>query len=116
MRDTAVKRTRNGAEAVKETALADFLPYSRHVDDQTIGTKDGYVFQVLKVDGFAFETADQSEINHLKRVRNTLLMSIGSSRIGLYYHVIRRQVYGYPKPDFRRVLRRARHRLGTPAL
>ena len=87
MRDTAVKRTRNGAEAVKETALADFLPYSRHVDDQTIGTKDGYVFQVLKVDGFAFETADQSEINQLKRVRNTLLMSIGSSRIGLYYHV-----------------------------
>ena len=100
MRDTAVKRTRNGAEAVKETALADFLPYSRHVDDQTIGTKDGYVFQVLKVDGFAFETADQSEINQLKRVRNTLLMSIGSSRIGLYYHVIRREVYGYPKPDF----------------
>ena len=73
------------------------MPYSRHVDDETIGTKDGYVFQVLKVDGFAFETADQSEINQLKRVRNTLLMSIGSSRIGLYYHVIRREVFGYPK-------------------
>lgn len=100
MRNTAVNRTRYGAEAVKETAMADFLPYTRHVDDQTIGTKDGYVFQVIKVDGFAFETADQSEINHLKRVRNTLLMSIGTSRIGLYYHIIRREVYGYPESNF----------------
>jgi len=100
MSNTAVKRTRHGAQAVKESAVAEFLPYSRHVDDETIGTKDGYVFQVIKVDGFAFETADQAQINHLKRVRNTLLMSIGTSRIGLYYHVIRRQVYGGPKPHF----------------
>ena len=100
MNNSAVKRTRNGKEAVKETALTDFLPYSRHVDDETVGTKDGFVFQVIKVDGFAFETADQSEINHLKRVRNTLLMGIGSSRVALYYHVIRREVYGYPEPNF----------------
>ena len=100
MSKLAQNRTRYGRQALRETALSDFLPYTRHVDDHTIGTKDGYVFQVIKLDGFSFETADQSELNHLKNVRNTLLRSLASSRHAIYYHVLRREVQGYPKPNF----------------
>jgi len=100
MISAALKQTRQGTRAIKETALSEFLPYSRHVDDETISTKDGYVFQVIKLDGFAFETADQSQINHLKRVRNTLLMGLASSRFALNYHIVRREVFDYPEPRF----------------
>ncbi len=100
MISAALKQTRQGTRAIKETTLSEFLPYSRHVDDETISTKDGYVFQVIKLDGFAFETADQSQINHLKRVRNTLLMGLASSRFALNYHIVRREVFDYPEPRF----------------
>ena len=86
----AFKRTGNGNEALNEVALGEFLPYTRHVDDYTIATKDGYLFQVIQLDGYAFETADQAELNHRKNVRNTLWRGLASSRFALYHHIIRR--------------------------
>ena len=100
MKSLALKKTRNGAEMLREGSLAEFLPYTRHVDDATVATKDGYLFQVIKIDGFAFETADASELNHLKNVRNTMLRGIATSRHALYHHVIRRAASGYPGGDF----------------
>ena len=100
MKSLALKKTRNGAEMLREGSLAEFLPYTRHVDEATVATKDGYLFQVIKIDGFAFETADASELNHLKNVRNTMLRGIATSRHALYHHVIRRAARGYPGGDF----------------
>ena len=100
MTNLALKQTRHGGAASRETAVSSFLPYTRHVDDTTIATKDGYLFQVIALDGIAFETADQSTLNHLKVVRNTLWRSIASSRHALYHHVIRRKVNDYPESDF----------------
>ena len=68
----ALKQTRLGPTASQERTVSAFLPYTRHVDDTTIATKDGFLFQVIALDGIAFETADQSTLNHLKTVRNTL--------------------------------------------
>ncbi len=68
------------------------LPYTRHVDDHTVATKDGYLLQVIQLDGVAFETADHAMLNHLKEVRNTLLRGLASSRHALYHHIIRREV------------------------
>ncbi len=89
-----------GRIAAKELSIATFLPYARHVDKHTISTKDGLLFQCLKVDGFSFETADQADINILKRMRETLLRSIADSRFALYHHIIRREVNQYPDGVF----------------
>ena len=101
MTTLAMKKTRHGSTASQEKSVADFLPYARHIDDSTIVTKNGYLFQTLTIDGIAFETADQSTLNHLKTVRNTLWRSIASSRYALYHHVIRRKVSDYPNGRYR---------------
>ena len=100
MTSLALKRTRHGKTANQELAVSAHLPFTRHVDDATIGTKDGFLFQVIALDGIAFETADQSTLNHLKSVRNTLWRSIASSRHALYHHIIRRKVSDYPQATF----------------
>ena len=96
MTTLACKKTRHGTTASQEKSVAEFLPYARHIDDATIVTKNGYLFQTIAIDGIAFETADQSTLNHLKSVRNTLWRSIASSRYALYHHVVRRKVSDYP--------------------
>ena len=96
----ALKKTKHGKTASQEQVVSSFLPYTRHVDDSTIATKDGFLFQVIAIDGIAFETADQSTLNHLKTVRNTLWRSIASSRHALYHHVVRRKVEDYPTSDY----------------
>lgn len=47
MTSLARKQTQHGATAARETSVATFLPYTRHVDNTTIATKDGYLFQVI---------------------------------------------------------------------
>ena len=91
MAKLALKQTRHGATASRETAVSAFLPYTRHVDDTTIATKDGYLFQVIAIDGIAFETADQSTLNHLKVVRNTLWRSIACIT---HFNIISKYIIG----------------------
>ena len=100
MNVAAVSRTRNGKAAARELDVGDFIPFTHHVDDHTIATKDGYLLQVIRIDGFAWETADQAQINQLARERNALLRGLGSSRFALYQHIIRRQVSIYPDGAF----------------
>lgn len=78
--------------APKEVAIGDRLPYARHLDDVTLQTRDGLLVQMLKIDGFPFETADDDELNYRKQVRETLLRGIANSRLTLYHHVVRREV------------------------
>ncbi|MEZ5955695.1 MAG: VirB4 family type IV secretion system protein [Hyphomonadaceae bacterium] len=76
----------------REKAISEMLPYTRHVNDGTLLTRDGSLMQVIKIDGLAFETADGDDLNYRKTVRNTMLRAVASSRLNLYHHVIRRQV------------------------
>ncbi len=97
--NSAVRRTRNGKVATREVGVSAFIPYTHHVDDHTIATKDGYLLQILKIDGFAWETADQDQINQLAHERNTLLRGLGNSRFALYHHIIRREMSMSIYPD-----------------
>ncbi|HEY5409502.1 MAG TPA: VirB4 family type IV secretion system protein [Caulobacteraceae bacterium] len=78
--------------APREAAIGDKLPYAGHLDPQTIATRDGQLIQVLKLEGFAAETAGDEELSYRKAVRETLLRGAASSRLALYHHVVRRQV------------------------
>ena len=88
----ALALTTHGKVAAQEKDVADFLPYTRHVDPATLATKNNGLFQVIKLEGFPFETADDLTLEALKEVRNTLTIGLASARHILYHHVIRRRV------------------------
>jgi type IV secretion system protein VirB4 len=76
----------------REQQAGSRLPYARHVDDNTIETRDGMLMQVIHLAGLPFETADTDELNYRKAVRDTLLRGLASSRFAIYHHVVRREV------------------------
>src|SRR3546814_2601011 len=47
----------------REAPAGRHLPYSHHVDANTIATRDGLLMQVIALRGLLFETADTDEIN-----------------------------------------------------
>ena len=97
----SIKKTTRGKIALNEAKSSNFIPYTHHIDDQTLATKNGYLLQIIKLDGFAFETADTSEINSLKEIRNTLLRGISDPRFAIYHHIIRREIDLYPEGEFK---------------
>jgi type IV secretion system protein VirB4 len=84
--------TRDRGAASKEQPAGKHLPYARHVDANTIETRDGLLMQVIHLRGLLFETADTEEINYRKRLRDAMLQAIGSSRYAIYHHVVRRRI------------------------
>jgi type IV secretion system protein VirB4 len=97
------------------------LPYSRHVDDATIETRDGRLMQFIHLGGFPFETADTDELNYRKSVRETVLRGVANSRFALYHHVVRRETTpemtgAYPDPFSRSLDAQWRARLESRRL
>ncbi len=90
----------HGKIAANEADASVHIPYTRHVDDYTLATKNGYYVQFLKVDGFSFETADQIDVNARKEARATMLRGLSSSRFAIYHHIVRREVDQYPAGIF----------------
>lgn len=85
--------------APKEAAIGDRLSFARHVDGQTLATREGLLVQVLHIAGFPFETASDEDLNYRKSVRETVLRSAATSRLALWHHVVRRRVTpGFPPP------------------
>src|ERR1700722_16764615 len=89
-----------GQVAGREKSVAAHVPYVRHVDDQTLRTKEGFLLTCMKLDGFCFQTADQSEINLRLTARNTIVRALNDSRFALYSHIIRREVPAAIGGDF----------------
>ncbi|MGH6859452.1 MAG: type VI secretion protein, partial [Phyllobacterium sp.] len=83
---------RFGRKAARERSAAAHVPYTRHVDDTVLRTRDGLLLSTLKLDGFCFETADMAQINGRLEGRNTILRSLGNSRFAVYGHMIRRRL------------------------
>jgi type IV secretion system protein VirB4 len=84
--------TRDPKVIARERPAGHHLPFGRHVDDHTIETRDGLFMQFIHMRGLLFETADTSELNYRKALRDAMLQSIGSSRYALYQHIVRRRV------------------------
>jgi len=110
--------TRDPKVIAREAAAGRHLPYARHVDDWTIETRDGLLMQVIQLRGLLFETADTDEINYRKRLRDSMLQAIGSSRFALYYHVVRNRVEprldaAFPDPFSHRIDAAWQARLAT---
>lgn len=81
-----------GNDWSREASIGKHLPYMAQIGDHTILLRDGGLMQVMAVDGLLFETAETSEINYRKALRDTMLQAIGSSRFAVYHHIFRRRV------------------------
>jgi len=81
-----------GAISCRERPVASHIPYTRHVDDHIIKTRDGLVMTILKLEGYSFETADMSEVNSRLLARNDIVRTLANSRFALVGHIIRREV------------------------
>ncbi len=87
--------------ADREVSASKFIPYFCHFDEETILTKNKEFIQFIKVEGFAFETADDEDIDIKKAVRNSMLKSLGSGNIALWFHTLRRRQKAFPGGQFK---------------
>jgi type IV secretion system protein VirB4 len=79
-----------------ETSAGHFIPYKCHWNSDTILTYKEELIRVIKIKGFAFETADDEDIDIKKNARNNLLKGMASGNFSLYFHTIRRKEKGFP--------------------
>jgi type IV secretion system protein VirB4 len=82
--------------AKREVSAADYIPYEHHWDKETIITKNRELIQILKIEGFSFETADDDIVDMKKMVRNSLYKSMAEGTFSLYFHMVRRRQSAYP--------------------
>ncbi len=95
MRLTAVKPEKEKV-AKSEVSAANLIPYKCHWNSDTILTKDQSFIRVIKIKGFAFETADDIEIDLKKASRNNLFKGMASGSFSLYFHTVRRKEKAFP--------------------
>jgi type IV secretion system protein VirB4 len=96
----ARRTTANHAFAQREISVADFIPYQYQYDAETVLTKENELMQVIKLDGWAFETADDIDVDMKKNVRNSLLKSLADGKFAVWFHLVRRRQSAYPSGYF----------------
>ncbi|MGK9086099.1 VirB4 family type IV secretion system protein [Brucella intermedia] len=84
----------------RELGPETFIPYVRHVDENTIALHSRALMSVLVLEGVSFETADILDLNGLHRSLNTLYRNIADERLALWTHVVRRRDNDYPQGHF----------------
>ena len=82
--------------AKREISAAEFIPYDHHWDKETIVTKKRELLQVIKIDGFSFETADDDVVDMKKMVRNSLYKSMAEGTFSMWFHMVRRRQSAFP--------------------
>ena len=90
--------------AARENRVGDRLPWSHHVDDLTVATRDGMLMQFIQVAGLPFETVDTDDLNYRHAIRETMLRGIANPHFAVYHHILRRPVSvvlpGTPRDPF----------------
>ncbi|MSP33698.1 MAG: VirB4 family type IV secretion/conjugal transfer ATPase [Rickettsiales bacterium] len=79
-----------------EVSAAHFVKYRCHWNSDTILTYKEELIRVIKIKGFAFETADDIDIDLKKNARNNLLKGMATGNLSLCFHTIRRKEKGFP--------------------
>ncbi len=84
----------------RENEVSDSIPYTVHLDRNTVKTINGDYIRVLRVDGIAHESADEEDIEIKKDQLNLLYRNIASSELAIWSHVIRREQNTYPDGEY----------------
>ncbi|MBW9105093.1 VirB4 family type IV secretion/conjugal transfer ATPase [Paraburkholderia phenoliruptrix] len=81
--------------AHREVPLADMIPYSTHVTDHVIKTREGDYLQIWKVAGISFEAADPADIAVRHDGFNQLVRALPGGHVALWTHRLRRRVWDH---------------------
>ncbi|MBV0899773.1 MAG: VirB4 family type IV secretion/conjugal transfer ATPase [Wolbachia endosymbiont of Fragariocoptes setiger] len=91
MLNLKVIRSKNKSILNREVHAAKFIPYSCYWNSTTLVTNGDSLVKIIKLNGFAFETADDEDLVIQNNIRNQMLRSISSPAFSLYFHTIRRK-------------------------
>ncbi|PXX07177.1 type IV secretion system protein VirB4 [Paraburkholderia tropica] len=78
--------------ANREVPLAGYIPYSTHVTDYVVKTREGDYLQVWKIAGIAFEAADPADILARHDGFNQFVRGLAGGHVALWSHRLRRRV------------------------
>ncbi|WP_455465981.1 VirB4 family type IV secretion/conjugal transfer ATPase [Bartonella sp. B39] len=85
---------------VSETPVSLFIPYSHHITDTIISTKNAEYLSIWKIDGRSHQSASEEDIFQWTTELNNTLRGIASANLSLWTHIVRRRVYEYPASTF----------------
>ena len=94
------RKTQNHVYSKRELSVAEFIPYSYHYDKETIVTKNEELLQVIHLEGWSFETADDVDVDMKKAVRNSLFKSLADGKYAIWFHTVRRKRSVFPEGRF----------------
>ena len=86
-----------------ETSASTYIPYKCFWNSNTVLLKDNAMLRVIKVRGFAFETADDEDIDIKKQARNNLMKGMASGNLAIWFHTIRRRREAFPEGEMTNV-------------
>uniref|UniRef100_A4X0Q7 Type IV secretion system protein virB4 n=1 Tax=Cereibacter sphaeroides (strain ATCC 17025 / ATH 2.4.3) TaxID=349102 RepID=A4X0Q7_CERS5 len=89
-----------GKKIATELVADRYLPFIRHSDEHTIITRSRGAFQMLKLDGVSFRTADTSAVNTFHNGLNHAIRNIAADNLMVYVHVIHTPDAEYPAGSF----------------
>ncbi len=86
----------NADQSDREVSSSVFIPYLYHYDKETILLENMSMMQIIRMEGYSFETADDVDVDMKKMVRNSLLKSLGDGNYTMWFHIVRRHQSSYP--------------------
>lgn len=95
----SIAKTKKEKITKSEVSAASFIPYRCHWNSNTILTYNEELIRVIKIKGFAFETADDEDIDLKKHARNNLFKGMASGNFSMYFHTVRRNEKAFPDGD-----------------
>jgi len=94
---------KNRAIEKNEKSFSKMVPYKYHYDDNTILTTNNEMMSVIKLEGFAFQTADDEDVDNKKILRNNLFKGMAADGLSLCVHTIRRKFAAFPEGEFNNI-------------
>ena len=87
-------------QLLKETPTANIIPYSHHITDTIISTKNAEYLSVWQLGGRSHQSAAESELFQWVDELNNLLRGMATANIALWTHIVRRKTAAYPDSHF----------------
>jgi type IV secretion system protein VirB4 len=112
---------RHWAQALKENPLTRFVPFSSLVSEHDVITRGGDFMRVWRLDGVAFECADEHLIAERHEAQCSLLRNLAGGQWAVWTHRLHQKIQDQledpPQAGFARDLSQAyQARLGTHAM
>jgi len=83
-----------------EIPVSNFVPYSHHITETILSTRNAEYLSVWKLSGRSHQSANQEDVYAWVRDLNNTLRGIATANIVFYSHIIRRKISEFPDAEF----------------